>query len=223
MSDLPNLKSLDLNLLIVFDAVYTARSISRAADRLGMTQGAVSNALGRLRDRVGDPLFARSQHGVSPTLKAAQMVGPIREALATIDRQLADAPFDLQHYRRHFRIMIGDLFEPIMLPPLLRKIATAAPHVTVESASHLRLDVVKALRSGSTDLAAFLYPIDAPDMHVEPLCRIEHLVVARRGHPEIGETLDAETFARLGHVVLEAELRDRLAIEQNLFSEGIAR
>ena len=84
-----NLKNFHLNLLVVFEAIYTAGNISHAAKQLNMSQPAVSNALARLRDLVGDPLFGLlAPRGVEPTIKAKEMIGAVREALALIKRQL---------------------------------------------------------------------------------------------------------------------------------------
>jgi DNA-binding transcriptional LysR family regulator len=77
-----NFKNLDLNLLIVFEAIYSAGNIGHAANHLAMSQPAVSNALARLRDLIGDPLLVRANRGVEPTSKTKQMIGPVRDALA---------------------------------------------------------------------------------------------------------------------------------------------
>ena len=86
-----NLKDLDLKLLVVFEAIYTTGNISHAAEKLAMSQPAVSNQLARLRELLDDPLFARGRRGVEPTVKALAMIGPVREALGLIGRQFGDA------------------------------------------------------------------------------------------------------------------------------------
>src|ERR1035441_2553652 len=85
-----NLKKLDLNLLVVFEAVYSAANISHAAARLGMSQSAVSGALTRLRSLLKDPLFVPARRGVEATVKAQRMIAPVREALGIIKAQLND-------------------------------------------------------------------------------------------------------------------------------------
>src|SRR5450631_1635352 len=100
-----NLKNVDLNLLVIFEAIYATSNISRAADRLGMSQPAVSNALARLRDLIGDPLFVRATQGVEPTIKAREMIRPVRDALGVIGRQLGSGTdINLATYKRLFRI-----------------------------------------------------------------------------------------------------------------------
>src|SRR3979411_2440141 len=91
-----NLRDLDLKLLVVFEAIYSTGNISRAAEKLAMSQPAVSNQLPRLRERLADPLFPRGRGGVEPTTKAQTMIGPVREALGLIGRQFGDgAEIDL--------------------------------------------------------------------------------------------------------------------------------
>src|SRR3954465_8133668 len=111
-----NLRDLDLKLLVVFEAIYAAGNISRAADKLAMSQPAVSNLLARLRELIGDPLFARGRRGVEPTLKAQGMIEPVREALGLIGRQFgAGGEIDLASYRRTFRLSVMDPIEPLLL------------------------------------------------------------------------------------------------------------
>src|SRR6195952_4618132 len=115
-----NLKNLDLNLLVVFEAIYSAGNISHAATQLAMSQPAVSNALARLRELLNDQLFVRATRGVEPTTKAKAMIGPVREALGLIGTQLGrSGEDDLASYRRTFRISPMDVLEPLIIPPLL--------------------------------------------------------------------------------------------------------
>src|ERR1700712_2963157 len=96
-----NLRNFDLNLLVVFDAVYSAGNISNAAKQLALTQPAVSNAIGRLRERFDDPLFVRDGRIMKPTLRSRQMIGAVRDALGLVRRQLGDgAAIDLASYKR---------------------------------------------------------------------------------------------------------------------------
>ena len=116
-----NLKNVDLNLLVIFEAVYSTGNISRAADRLSMSQPAVSNALARLRELIDDPLFVRAARGVEPTSKTREMINPVREALGLIGRHLdKGVEIDLSTYKRIFRVIIVDALEPIIMPPLVR-------------------------------------------------------------------------------------------------------
>jgi DNA-binding transcriptional LysR family regulator len=217
------LKNLDLNLLVVFDVVYASRNISRAAEQLGMSQPAVSNALARLRDLLDDPLFLRGRRGVEPTMKATQIAPTVREALQMINQQLAPASLDLATYRRHFRIIMPDPFEPIMMPPVLREISKHAPNVTVEVLSAFRTDFIREIRDGVIDLACHLFPAASPDIVTETICETDLVLVARRGHPRIKGKLDLATFAKLDFIVLVPELREMLSTAVNLSAQGVKR
>jgi DNA-binding transcriptional LysR family regulator len=116
---------LDLNLFRVFDVIYQERNLTRAARRLGLTQSAVSHALGRLRDQVGDPLFERSGRGVAPTSAADRMAGEVRAALQALERGLGQAhEFDAQRDLGRVVIAMPDLLEPFLLPRLWQSLPT---------------------------------------------------------------------------------------------------
>jgi DNA-binding transcriptional LysR family regulator len=218
-----NLKHLDLNLLVVFDVVHSTRNISRAAEQLAMSQPAVSNALARLRELLEDPLFVRARRGVAPTVKADQIAGTVREALAMIGRQLAPGELDLSTWRRHFRIIMPDALEPIMMPPILRLIAQKAPNISIEGLSAFRTDYIKELRDGAIDLACHVFPANTPDIVTETICELDLALLARRGHPRIGKRLDLPTFLALNFVVLVPELRGQIAPAADLLAKGLRR
>ena len=116
----------DLSLLLVFEAVYAERQISRAAQRLGLAQPTVSNALGRLRRLTGDALFVRTGRGMEPTPHAERLAAPLREALAMLRGTLqARSQFDPAHDRRHFTLFLTDLGEAFFLPRLLARLRDA--------------------------------------------------------------------------------------------------
>lgn len=216
------LSNIDLNLLVVFEAIYSGGSISRAGAQLGLSQPAVSNALARLRELMDDPLFERNGRGVHPTVKARRLISPVRAALSLIQGQLEVRQIDLASYKRLFRILMFDPLEPIMLPPVLRQIAGEAPGVAIECVRGTP-DFAAALRGGAIDLACYAYPVDEPDIVAVPIMRTEAAVIARRGHPGIGETLDAATYSALGHVTLVPALRAWVNIDQSLAAHGLTR
>ena len=219
-----SIRNLDLNLLVIFEAVYSAGNISHAARQLALTQPAVSNSIARLRDHFGDPLFVRDTRGVKPTIRSQQMIGPVRDALRLIGEQLEDgAEIDLATYKRLFRVVIADPLEPSIMPPLVREIDAHAPGIVVESRPASQTQIVTELNAGTLDLACFTYFASAPGLIIEPLCPIDVVAVARRGHPGIMEELDAETFARLGHVTFINELKSASNIERDIVQGGTIR
>jgi DNA-binding transcriptional LysR family regulator len=217
------LRDLDLKLLVVFEAIYSTGNISRAADKLAMSQPAVSNQLARLRELIGDPLFARGRRGVEPTVKAQAMIEPVREALGLIWRQFGDAAeIDLATYRRTFRISMFELLEPILMPPIISVIAERAPGISIEG-SLPRLEFAQDILNGTLDLVCYAYPITSPDITVVPLAATDIVVIARRNHPRIGKTLDLETLGKLGYVGLAADLRQTTMVDRDLLVHGIKR
>jgi len=216
-----NLRNVDLNLLIVFDAVYATGNISHAARQLALSQPAVSNALTRLREHFDDALFIRAGRGVKPTLRSQQMIEPVREALRLIRQQFdGDRPLDLASYKRTFRIIIVDPLEAILMPPLLRDITAHAPKVTIESRPPWNTRVADDIIAGTLDLACYTFPVSAPGLMFETICPCDHIVVARRGHPRIGATLDIETFLSLDQVALIPELRGHTNIDRDITTRG---
>jgi DNA-binding transcriptional LysR family regulator len=218
------IRTLDLNLLVVFEAVYSAGNISHAARQLALTQPAVSNSIARLREHFGDPLFVRDVRGVKPTIRSQQMIGPVRDALKLISDQLDDGgEIDLATYKRLFRVVIADPLEPSIMPSLVREIDAHAPGIVVESRPASQTQIVTELNSGTLDLACFTYAASAPGLVVEPLCPIDVVAVVRRGHPGIGAELDVQTFARLGHVTFINELKSATNIDRDIVEGGVRR
>jgi DNA-binding transcriptional LysR family regulator len=218
-----NLKNVDLNLLVIFEAVYSAGNISRAADRLSMSQPAVSNALARLRELVNDPLFVRAARGVEPTSKTREMINPVREALGLIRRHLDKAgDIDLSTYKRIFRVIIVDALEPIIMPPLVRTMLAQAPGIDIECVQGDGR-FADAIKAGTIDLACFGFPIDTTGFVVQPISPMDLVMVSRRDHPEIEKPLDLETFVRLSHIALGREMRGLTGIDKNLIAKGTPR
>ena len=211
------LRNIDLNLLIVFETVYGTGNISHAAAQLSLTQPAVSNALTRLREHFNDPLFVRAGRGVKPTNRSEQMIEPVREALRLIRRQFdGENTLDLASYKRQFRIVVIDTLEPILIPPLLREINARAPHVSVETRPPSQTDVIGEIIAGTLDLACYTSIKSRPGLVIQTISPCDYVIVARRGHPEIGKTLGLKTFLRLGHVALINELRSQISVDQHI-------
>ncbi len=217
-----NLKTLDLNLLVVFEAIYSAGNISHAADHLAMSQPAVSNSLARLRDLLDDQLFVRTKRGVTPTTKAQAMIGPVREALGLIGIQLGGAEIDLKSYRRTFRISTMDVIEPLVMPPLLNAIIASAPGVSIEGVAS-RPEIVQDVLDGTLDLACFIYPVTSPEISIVPIGPVDLVAIARPDHPAIGEKLEAAMMNDLAYIALSAELRGFTQVDRELLVHGIKR
>src|SRR3546814_742328 len=129
-----NLSKVDLNLFIVFDAIYTEANLTRAGQIVGITQPAVSNALARLRETFNDPLFVRTAQGMVPTPMAQNIIGPVRNALQLLRVSVQESrTFSPAQANKTFRISMTDLTEAVMLPPLFQRLRRLAPNVKIES------------------------------------------------------------------------------------------
>lgn len=218
-----NLRKIDLNLLVIFEALYATGSTGRAAERLGMSQPAVSNALGRLRDLIGDQLFVRDTRGLKPTSKSNEIIRPVREALGVIGSQLITSDsIDLPTYQRQFRVIIADPFEPILMPPIVRAITTEAPGIEIECVQ-ATARFAEDIRDGGIDLACFAFPIDSKDIVTQVLCPIELVILSRRDHPGIKKPLDIDTLRRLPQIAIGRELRGFTGVDKKLIAADTAR
>lgn len=178
-----DMSGLDLNLLRVFDAVFRHGSVSRAADELGLSQPAASQALTRLRGLLGNPLFERMHGGVRPTPRAERLAQSVRAALATLEVALAEAQdFDPQVGEKRFRIHLSDIGEARLLPPLMQALRQRAPYVQLETLPMPIHDIADALDRGSLDMAiGFLAGVTRTQQLV---LRSDHYkVLLRHGHP----------------------------------------
>src|ERR1700724_3561111 len=129
---LMNLNSLDLNLLIALDALLKEANVSRAAMRIGLSQPALSHALQRLRDLIGDPLLVRTGSRMELTPRAQALRGPLAQALDQVRSLFVPDAFDAASSERQFRLMMPDLAVELLMPPLMAKITQAAPNVRID-------------------------------------------------------------------------------------------
>lgn len=197
-----NMRDLDLNLLVVFEAIYSAGSISRAADTLNLTQPALSNALARLRKQLGNQLFVRSGNGVVPTALADEIIEPIREALYAIDQSIRPKElFDPTVTKRHFRLIVADPLEQIVVGSLLRTIGPNS-QISFELQPPQTTNLEQALLEGKIDVALFLMPIRVAELNNTPLCAMDLVLVARRDHPRISPRSPREDVMKEGFVAL---------------------
>ncbi|HDY99105.1 MAG TPA: LysR family transcriptional regulator [Pseudomonas sabulinigri] len=179
-----NLSKVDLNLFIVFDAIYTEANLTRAGQIVGITQPAVSNALARLRETFNDPLFVRTAQGMVPTPMAQNIITQVRSALQLLRVSVQESrSFLPEQATKTYRISMTDLTEAVILPHLAGRIRRMAPNINIDSFLVKRRETTKELAAGRLDFA-----IDAPlntDTQVRHVKLFEdrHVCVMRRGHP----------------------------------------
>jgi DNA-binding transcriptional LysR family regulator len=197
--------SLDLNLLRVFDAIYSTRSVTIASSTLHLTQPAVSKQLNRLREIFEDPLFVRTVEGMAPTPRAEALAGTVHRALAEVrsafDSQLG---FDPAQSDRTFRIYMNDAGQLALLPRVLAVLAADAPSINIETVQMPTARMRSlGLESGDVDLAVGYFENFDGSIRCQVLFEEWYVGMVRRGHPHIGDTLSFEQFLRASHLVYQ--------------------
>ena len=219
-----NLRSLDLNLLLVFDAVYNERHISKAATRLHLSQPTVSNALGRLRERLNDPLFERSAQGMTPTARAKALAAPIRQALDLLERGLRlDNEFDYAASDREFVIAAEDYGESVILPRFIDWLSKVAPSIRIRVRPGSGTQLRGELRDGSVDLALNYFALQ--EVGYQSICVMTEtlLTLSRRDHPGMADKLNLETYLGHPHVVVAPLTSAMPMIDLALSKRGVQR
>lgn len=159
MHSVNNLRGIDLNLLVVLEALLAERHVTRAAARLAMSQPAVSHALGRLRTLLGDPLLERARGGLRPTPRALALTPVLTESLALARRVVGQDGFAPGESRRHFRVSMSDYGSLVALPRMLRALRRLAPGVTLDVVQLSRESAAARVRDGTLDLALGVFPV----------------------------------------------------------------
>lgn len=220
-----NTRTLDLNLLVVFATLWETQNVTRASERLSLSQSAVSHALRRLRERLGDELFVNGRGGLVPTARAAELIGPVRESLSRLDDVLqGTAPFVPGAVQRKFRIASGDFVEFLILPRLVQHIAREAPRVMIEVVPLPPSSAVPALlESGEIDLIIGSPMGFGASLRQEPITQVSLLTLIwqREGLPPGRFPLDL--YLERPQVMIEMHQRDGNIIDQTLRAQGLSR
>jgi DNA-binding transcriptional LysR family regulator len=216
--------TLDLNLLRVFDAVMTEQNLTRAANRLAMTQPAVSNALKRLRDTLGDELLIRTAHGVKPTPRAETIWPSVRRALADLEEAIVPSKFDVSKAHVTFRLAMADATAALWLPALVRAIENEAPGIDVRMAPLTTREPRPMLLHGDIDLAIGFFPgvvtqlaggPDTPIRH-EQLYSGKYVCVMRKDHPLAKAPLTLDAYCTANHLLVSFSGRARGLVDDAL-------
>ena len=214
----------DLNLLRAFEAIWLTRSVSKAAERLQLTQPAVSSALRRLRDAYSDPLFTRAGSQMAPTAFCSQQAHFLLDALALIERSLSDVQsFDPGTDAREFVLGMRDIGEATLLPPVLAKCIEMAPRVRFQTVLSPLETTNQKLADGRVDLAIGFLPALEAGIHRRELFSQHYVCAMRAGHPLLGKRLRLADLARAEHVVIDAVGTGHALVERQLREEGLDR
>lgn len=212
----------DLNLLVVFEAVYTEGNLTRAAEQLNMAQPTVSNAVARLRAVYEDPLFVRSGRGVAPTPLARQLINPVRQALRQVQGTLTGTvAFEPEHSEQAFRISIGEIQATSMLPPLIEALSREAPNVKVRAFQTDRREIKDALALGTLDLAIDIPRLSSHTLNQHQLSRGENVCVLRKGHPRSRGAMTLEKFQSLEFIAVSSRPTGSSLLELALSRVGM--
>jgi DNA-binding transcriptional LysR family regulator len=230
-----SLHTVDVNLLVALDALTRERSVTRAAQRAGVTQSAMSHTLRRLRDLFDDPLLVRGRGGMVLTPRAEALAVPLRSGLLSLTRALAQPdPFDPETANRMFRIVSPDLFDVLVLPSLLHRIGNEAPGIdlaVVPAPSSLN----DSLETGEVDLAIHPVLLDpepfdlgtAVDSHLrqQTLFKDSFRCFLRRDHEALagGHKLSLGRYADLRHILVSPGGRGPGVVDRVLHSQGLER
>ena len=206
-----NFRTLDLNLLRVLDAVMSEGSLTRAATALAMTQPAVSHALKRLHEAVGEDLFVRSAHGMTPTPLAETLWPQVRDALGSLRQALAPESFNPQRDAVQLRITMADATAAVLAPRLVARIEQDAALMNLRVLPLTTRDPRRLLEGGDADLAVGFFPEAVAEIvasgqgsvlrHTR-LYETRYVCVMRRGHPLAGLPLTLDAYCKAHHLLV---------------------
>lgn len=219
-----NPRTLDVQLLLVFDALMAERHVTNAARTVGLSQSALSHALRRLRERFDDPLLVRTPKGMEPTPRALELVEPVRHAIRQVESVFSSAPdFVPAESREHFVIRIGDTNEFLLLPALLAALAEQAPGISLTVRHLSPADTIKGLEDGTVDFAVTALVSHPKSIRTQVLARDRMVCAMSRQHPQARQRLTAERFLALRHIRVAQDGGDTRFVEEHLRAQGLER
>ncbi len=199
-----DIRKMDLNLLLAFDALMQDGNLTRAGFRLGLSQPSMSHALSRLRAISGDPLFVRVPTGMEPTAFAKQIAGTVKDGLAMLQGALEGASvFDPATCDRTFQLLMSDIGELVYLPRLITRLNTVAPGVNLRVLQLPRESYHTAFTSGEADLALGFLPALKAGFYQQRLFVDSYVCLARTDHPRVGGSLTLKQFSEESHILIE--------------------
>lgn len=217
------LASLDLNLLVLLDALLEQRSVGRAARVVGLSQPAASRALARLREQLGDPLLVRSGHAMVPTPRAEALVTPLRGLLNGAVALLEPAgAFDPASSHRVFVLAATDYAERVVLGPALPRLRREAPGVGLVVRPAVLEQIARA-ETGDVDLGIAPLRVEAPGLRRRRLWRDRYVLAFRRGHPLDGHPPTLAEYVEWPQVLVSPEGRGTTEVDLALEPHGLAR
>jgi DNA-binding transcriptional LysR family regulator len=216
---------LDLNLLLIFDAIFQEGNITRAGARLGLSQPAVSASLARLRDLIGDPLFIRTNRGVLPTERAKQLAEPLEEALNKIRELLQEqSVFDPITSTRCFKILMLDVGEMNLLPRLLQHLQEIGSSLSIATTQISGEEQLDMLERGSMDLAIGYWPhlTSERGFHRQVLFADSFACLVRADHPDIDDPVSLDALLQASHIVVSSRENSVGPLDAVMVQRGVS-
>jgi DNA-binding transcriptional LysR family regulator len=199
-----NIRNVDLNLLAVFDALFDERSVTRAAERLAVTQPTVSGLLKRLRQTFSDQLFLRTSRGILPTPRAEALAGPIKNLLASAQSLVTPETFDPATAETTIKICGSDYLQFAVISPLIEAIRKVAPKIRVLVAPRPDANTLADLFTrGEMDLCISTREVVLPDLTSRLLFRDRYICVARKGHPLKARKIFVRQLCAFDHLLVD--------------------
>jgi DNA-binding transcriptional LysR family regulator len=218
-----NIDRIDLNLLRVFNIVYEERNLQRASRRLNLSHSAISHALGRLREALGDELFVRTAGGMQPTARAQAMASPLRHALQQIGGALGNEPFAPATAQRDFVIAATDYVTLLLLDRLSARLQELAPQANLVIRPSTRIDLAGQLDLGRIDVAIGVFADIPPRFGAMPLWTQTDTLSMRPGHPLAGHIVTSEDLASYPLIAVSLGGAEEGAVDGFLSERGLAR
>lgn len=198
-----DLRTLDLNLLKTLDALLDERSVTRAAQRLALTQPAVSGMLTRLRECFDDPLFVRTRHGITPTLRALELATPVKQILGDVSQLLQPKVFDAASARMALRIAATDYALSAVVVPFITALRQQAPGICVSVQPVINEQLAAQMAQGEVDMALVTPETTPPELHAHHLFEEQYVCLLRAGHPDAASgLLSLDRFCALDHALV---------------------
>jgi DNA-binding transcriptional LysR family regulator len=197
-----DIRLLDLNLLKTLDALLDERNVTRAAERLAVTQPAVSGMLTRLRESFGDPLFVRAQRGIVPTLRALELAGPVKQLLNDVESMLQPQAFDPATANMTLTIASTDYALRAVVVPFLSALRQQAPGIRVAVIPVEDSRLTAQFERGDVDLALVTPESTPPDLHSKRLFDERYVCILRSDHPDAASGLSLDRFCALDHALV---------------------
>ena len=222
--DQSKIRRLDFSLLLIFDELLRHERTTVVADRLGLSQSAISHALARLRDLFGDPLFTRRPDGLTPTRRALELAPKVRALMRlTQDVVVGAVDFEPAMSDRSFRLAANDLVSTLFGPLLLETLAAEAPATRLATCFSVGGAALDALRKEESDLAIGRFYKVSDEFDSEILLQESFSVVVRRRHPRVAELLDLDTYLDLDHLLVSFSGRFTGVVDETLARQGMKR